>query len=61
VTADGGVLSHEAVGEELELTNDSCDKQWYIVGAEINEENQDLVCDHTGKKIPCGCGDEAED
>lgn len=52
VTKDSGVLSPEAVIENLSLTNDPDDPQWYVVRAEVNYEDQDLVCDHTGQRIP---------
>lgn len=52
VTADGGVLSPEAVRENQALTNDPDDKQWYVVRAEVNYEDPDLYCEHTGERIP---------
>lgn len=52
LTADGGVLSPEAVIENIDLTNDPNDKQWYVVAVDVNYEDPDLICDHTGKRIP---------
>jgi hypothetical protein len=55
IAQDGGVLSHEAVVEERELIRDAIDEgwdaQWCVIGCEINWDNHDLRCDHTGKQI----------
>jgi hypothetical protein len=63
ITADGEALSHEAVRENLwqvaRATRDyaansrvgSDVKQWAVIGADINWENADLCCAHTGKRI----------
>lgn len=51
VTKDGGVLSPEAVIENLGLTNDVNDPQWFVVSVGINYEDANLICDHTGKRI----------
>jgi len=60
ITKDGGILSPEAVEENLDLTNDPDDPQWYVLETCGNEENQDLVCDHTGNRIPSAYGEEDE-
>ena len=60
VTKDGGILSPEAVLENLQLTNDPEDAQWYVVASEVNYEDQDLFCDHTGKRIESAYGDPEE-
>jgi hypothetical protein len=63
VTADGEALSHEAVRENLwqvaRATRDyaanprvgSDVKQWALIGVDVNWENPDLRCGHTGKRI----------
>ena len=51
ITADGGVLSSNAVQENLDLCKDSDDSQWYVVGVEANWEDPALCCDHTGERI----------
>jgi len=51
LTADGGILSIEAVQENWKLCNDPDDPQWYVIHPEVNYEHDDLVCDHTGEKI----------
>lgn len=52
LTKDNGVLSPKAVAENIDLTNDPDDPQWYIVGTDINYEDASLICDHTGERIP---------
>lgn len=53
ITADGGVLSIGTVINEFHNVNfnDPDDKQWYIVGVDINYENTSLIDDHTGDYI----------
>jgi hypothetical protein len=61
VTTDGEALSHEAVRENLwqvaRATRDydaHCAPdlaQWALIGADVNWENPDLRCGHTGKRI----------
>lgn len=63
LTADGGVLSFEAAKAEQELikaaiTDKGTDKQWEVVAQDVNFEDNDLYCDHTGKKIPSAYGDD---
>lgn len=56
ITTDGGALSFEAVREcwrevvAAHLTKDTgCG--WAIAAAEINWEDGELTCDHTGERI----------
>ena len=51
VAKDGGVLSPEAVEENLDLCRDPDDAQWYVVAADVNWEDSSLYCEHTGKRI----------
>lgn len=72
VTGDGEALSHEAVRENLwqiaRATREyakgerwSVDtRQWAVIGAYINYEDEDLTCAHTGKPIECAYPSEAE-
>lgn len=65
VTADGEALSHEAVRENLWLVARATrerakwgafhheDSQWAVICAEVNWEDADLCCAHTGKPIEC--------
>ncbi|QXO11705.1 hypothetical protein pEaSNUABM44_00009 [Erwinia phage pEa_SNUABM_44] len=54
ICADGGCLGIGTVINEFHKVNfnDPDDKQWYIVGVEVNYENTELVDDHTGDYIP---------
>jgi hypothetical protein len=57
VTADGAALSWKAAKEcRREILNAiaSDDRQsgWRIVGVDVNYEDANLVCEHTGEKIP---------
>jgi hypothetical protein len=56
ITTDGAALSFDAVRAEwreivgAHLRNDRrCG--WHIAGADINWENPDLYCEHTGNRI----------
>lgn len=55
-TKDGDVLSHEAVKENLTQIRRAMlrqdDKNWCIVGVEINWEDPNLYCADTGERIP---------
>jgi hypothetical protein len=62
VTTDGGALSYRAVREcwrevvSAHLRNDRrCG--WAIDGADINWEDEDLICDHTGERIENAYGE----
>lgn len=62
VTADNGVLSYDAAKKNASLIRDAIadkgsDKQWEVKFAAVNYENDDLYCDHTGKKIPSAYGE----
>ena len=57
ITSDGGALSFKSAREEfhqiawdwMNLTASG----WKVVGCEINYEDQDLRCDHSGELIEC--------
>jgi hypothetical protein len=56
VTADGGVLSVKAALENKRLVERAMrlpgtDKQWQVVGCDINWESTDLYCDDSGERI----------
>lgn len=53
ITKDGGTLAIQTVIDEIDNVdfNDEFDPQWYIVGVEVNYENNDLYDSHTGKLI----------
>jgi len=55
VTSDGAVLSYEAVLEELRQVMFSIKHHisdgWRVIGYDINYEDGQLYCDHTGIRI----------
>lgn len=61
VTSDGAALSFDAVKSErrnvLESIRDHADDGWRVVGVDINWEDPDLICDHTGKRIESAYAD----
>lgn len=54
ITADGGTLAVSTVIAEIDKVDftDPSDKQWHIVGYEVNYEDTSLIDDHTGEAIP---------
>jgi|TARA_Y100000310_G_scaffold297836_1_gene331197 hypothetical protein len=61
ITLDGAVLSHEAVRAEWKRVCHSVMTQagdgWEVIGQDINWEDGELVCDHTGKRIESAYAD----
>lgn len=58
ITADGAALSFEAAKAERRqviwcISNKLNEGGWRIVAMDINWEDRDLTCDHTGKQIEC--------
>lgn len=55
ITKDGEALSFKVAKHWANAVREAiifrCDPQWEVVGIDINWENHDLVCAHTGKKI----------
>ncbi|AFV81335.1 hypothetical protein F862_gp103 [Vibrio phage vB_VpaS_MAR10] len=60
ITKDGGALSIKAVQENIDSVDftDESDPQWFIIGGDVNHENDDLYCDHTSEKIEPMYGDD---
>lgn len=61
ITADGAALSFEAAQEcrhEIlqAIGHDDARSGWRIVAVEINYEDGELTCAHTGKPIPSAYG-----
>ena len=55
ITSDGAALSFDAVKENFKLClyetkNGNCGG-WQVIGSDINWEDNNLYCEHTGKKI----------
>ena len=64
ITSDGAALSFDAVRSELRSILDSVQTRsndgWRVVGVDINYEDNDLHCDHTGKQIPSAYSDDSD-
>lgn len=58
--ADGGILCPDCVDAERQLIEeaDDYDKQWLVVAADVNWEDESLTCDHCNKRIPSAYGDD---
>jgi hypothetical protein len=56
ICEDGGVLSFESARSEFGNIADSIRRDisdgWRVVGCDINLEDSQLICDHTGARIP---------
>ena len=61
ITSDGAALSFEAVNQEIESVQDSieteCNDGWQVVAVDVNWEDENLLCDHTGEKIQSAYGE----
>ena len=62
ITHDGAALSFEAVREQFaqvvwDFINDAS-TGWRVCACEINYENDDLTCDHTGELIESAYGEQ---
>ena len=62
ITKDGGTLAIQTVINEIDNVdfNDEFDPQWYIVGVEVNYEDQDLWDSHNGCLIEPAYNQEEE-
>lgn len=62
VTDDGAALSFKAVrGNRRAILSSIAHGSkdgWRVVGVDVNWEDEDLLCDHTGEKIPSAYGEE---
>lgn len=63
VTADGGVLGINTVMLNIQSINfnDPDDSQWYIVGIDVNYEDDTLTDDHTGEYLESAYGEPDEE
>ena len=65
VTRDGAALSFDAAMKQFHSVAsdflDDCSTGWRIVACQVNYEDADLTCDHTGKRIPSAYGDDDND
>ena len=65
ITNDGEALSFDAVRAELRQVlaamADTRDRSgWRVVAVDVNYEDSDLICAHTGETIPPAYGDDGE-
>lgn len=61
ITSDASALSYKAVRQNYKLIlraiKDRDNTGWRVVGTDINYEDQQLICDETGERIPCAYGE----
>lgn len=62
VTSDGAALSFAAAKAEAKqiiwaIRNGDTRGGWHVAGADINWEDSDLTCDHTGARIESAYGE----
>lgn len=61
ITSDGAALSFESARENLSQVirsiRDKSDDGWRIVACDINYEDNELMCDHSGEPIPSAYGE----
>ena len=57
ITEDGGILCPKCCNENNELLNDEFDKQWFVIGYEVNWEDDNIYCDHCYEKIESAYGE----
>jgi len=62
ITADGGILGINTVMVNIQSINfnDPDDSQWYIVGVDVNYEDDTLTDDHTGERLESAYGEPEE-
>ena len=62
IADDGEALSFDAVRENYRLVLSSVKHKqndgWRVIGVDINWEDHDLICSHSGKKIEAAYGEE---
>jgi len=65
ITSDGAALSHEAVRAEWRQVCDAVrhtsNDGWRVVAEDVNWEDPDLYCDHTGNRIESAYAEDRED
>lgn len=65
ITSDCDTMSFESVLENLASVMDSVATKsrdgWRVIAVEINYEDNDMVCCHSGKRIPSAYGDDNEE
>lgn len=66
IAADGEALSFKAVQENQApvieaMNNPGTDKQWEVIGYQINWEDENLYCAHSNDLIECAYTSDEED
>ena len=65
VTSDGAALSFESVSDEIESVTDSIENKiddgWRVIATDINYEDSNLFCDHSGERIESAYGDDEDE
>lgn len=61
ITSDGAALSFDAVRQEIRQVfwsiRNGVNDGWRVVAVDVNWEDPDLTCEHTGRLIPSAFGD----
>lgn len=61
ITSDGAALSFESAMENFHSIawsiRNKCSDGWRIVGCDVNYDDAELVCDHSGKRIESAYGE----
>jgi hypothetical protein len=61
ITKDGAALSYNAARNNASLIESSiaedCNDGWQVVGCDVNWEDSQLYCDHTGELIESAYGE----
>ena len=62
ITYDGAALSFEAVRENLRSViwsiKNKVDDGWRVIGVDVNYEDSELYCEHTGERIESAYSEE---
>lgn len=62
ITSDGAALSFDAVRSEyrqvINAIRHRLNDGWRIVSCDINWEDENLICEHTGQRIQSAYGDD---
>ena len=61
ITSDGEALSYASAAVERETIESSiaecCNDGWRVIGCDVNWEDSDLYCGHTGERIESAYAD----
>ena len=54
--ADNGVLCPDCANEHIDMLSDPDDRQWHVIAADANYEDDSLFCDHCSRQIESAYG-----